>query len=260
MTEIPEHLLKRSRERRSAMGGETGDASAPATTPGTPATVAPATVARAAAPTPTAPKAEAPKPVPAYVAAAQSRRRVPIWAMPVLAALPLWLFLYVNAMTRQPRQVTGPLAKGSRQYSTCVNCHGSGGEGGVGRKLSAGEVLKTFPNIEDQIRFIYNGNAGYYGKPYGDPNRAGGPHIAGNNGQYTRGQMPAQGGQLTDEEILAVICHERFTLSGADPLGKNIKEYTDYCTTDGAKFALVAAGGFTGAKIPTSPATPYAGT
>ena len=265
MTEIPEHLLKRSRERRSAMGGEAGDTSPAAATPGTPATVTPATVAKAAAPTPAAaPKAEAPKPVPAYLAAAQGRRRVPIWAMPVLAALPLWLFLYVNAMTRQPRKVTGPLAEGSRQYNTCVNCHGSAGGGGTGRKLSEGEVLKTFPNIEDQIRFVYNGNAGYYGKQYGDPNRAGGPHIAGNNGQYARGAMPQQGldagGALTDEELLAVICHERFTLSGADPLGKNIKEFTDYCTTDGVKFAAVAGGGFKAAKIETSPATPYAGT
>ena len=268
MTEIPEHLLKRSRERRSAIGGEAGDDAA-----ATPATTAPAAggpasapaVRAAAAPATVAPKVEAPKPVPPYLAAAQSRKKIPIWAMPVLAALPLWAFLYVNAMTRQPRKITGPLAQGAQVYvsGACVSCHGSGGEGGVGRKLSEGEVLKTFPNIEDQIRFVYNGNKGYYGKPYGDPNRAGGPHIAGNGGQYVSGAMPAQGaaagGALTDVQILAVLCEERYTLSGADPLGKYLKEYTDYCTADGTKWAAVEAGGFAAAKIPTDPATPYAG-
>ena len=80
MTEIPEHLLKRSRERRQALGlssegGEAGSdapaasADAPATT--TPA-AAPAPAARATPPTPAAPPP--PKPVPAYVQAAQRRR------------------------------------------------------------------------------------------------------------------------------------------------------------------------------------------
>ena len=33
--------------------------------------------------------------------------------------------------------------------------------------------------------------------------------------------MPGQAGQLTDAQILAVVCHERFTLGGADPVGAN---------------------------------------
>jgi mono/diheme cytochrome c family protein len=248
VTEIPEHLLKRSRERRSAIGGEAGDT--PAAAPATTAPTAAPAVQAAAAPAPVTPKVEAPKPVPAYLAAAQSRKKIPIWAMPVLAALPLWAFLYVNAMTRQPKKVTGPLAEGAQVYSVCSSCHGSAGGGGAGRKLSEGEVLRTFPNIEDQIRFVYNGSRAYDGKVFGDPNRVGGPHIAGAASGYPTGGMPMQGaaagGALTDAEILAVICDERYTLSGADPLGKYVKEYTDYC-------------GFVGAKIPTDPATPYAG-
>jgi hypothetical protein len=75
--------------------------------------------------------------------------------------------------------------------------------------------------------------------------------------------MPAQGaaagGGLTDAEILAALCEERYTLAGADAAGKYLKEYTDYCTADGAKWLAVEAGGFAGAKIATDPATPYAG-
>src|SRR5688500_9699603 len=96
VTEIPEHLLKRSKERRSAMGRGEGSADAgaetPAATTDAPAD-APAAVAKApATPAPKAaepaPKVEAP--IPPYIEAARRRRRIPVWAMPVLALLPVW--------------------------------------------------------------------------------------------------------------------------------------------------------------------------
>ena len=94
MTEIPEHLLKRSRERREAMG-LTGPEPAAAPVPATsaaaepagaveaasaPAAAAPAAAApavRAPAPAPVAPPP--PKPDPPYIAAARNRKRIPIW-------------------------------------------------------------------------------------------------------------------------------------------------------------------------------------
>ncbi|MEA2446197.1 MAG: hypothetical protein QOJ12_3489, partial [Thermoleophilales bacterium] len=134
MTEIPEHLLKRSRERRSSLGlpveGETGSGGGEPPAGDTPAaspaasSPAPAPRAAAAAPAPAPP----PKPVPAYVQLSLRRRRVPLWAMPVVALLPVWLLVYVNAMRPSTAGAVGPLGEGAQVYSSkCVSCHGSSG-------------------------------------------------------------------------------------------------------------------------------------
>jgi len=249
VTEIPEHLLKRSRERRSAAtGGEGGDAAPGAT----PATTAPA-AAPAKAAAPVAPKVEAPKPLPAYVVAAQTRRKIPIWISPVLALLPVWLFLFVNAMTKQPKQVVGPLAAGQTVFTRCASCHGADGSGGVGYPLYAGEARKSFPNIVDQIRFVYNGTTGYRGKAYTPADRTGGAHIAG-----VKGVMPAwgakAGGELSDAEILDVICHERFGLSSVDDETKYAAEFSTWCSETSANWTAVQDGGFDAVKLDVSTA------
>ena len=98
MTEIPEHLLKRSRERRAALGlpteggedhrvvrgGEAEGAGA-----GAPATGPPARRPRPPFGRPPQPVAPPPKPDPPYVQAAKRRRKIPIWAMPVLPCCPV---------------------------------------------------------------------------------------------------------------------------------------------------------------------------
>src|SRR3954453_4545646 len=89
MTEVPEHLLARSRARREAAGlatpSESGATPAPsaasestAVEPAAAATPAPAT-----APPPPPP----PKPDPPYVQAYKERKKIPFWAMPALLAL-----------------------------------------------------------------------------------------------------------------------------------------------------------------------------
>ena len=89
--------------------------------------------------------------------------------MPVLAALPIWVFIYMEAMSPVKAQATGALAVGAQVFANkCSACHGNGGEGGTGYKLNEGEVLKTFPKLEDQVKFVFNGSPGV-GKPYGDP-------------------------------------------------------------------------------------------
>lgn len=254
MTEIPEHLLKRSRERRSAIGqggdadGAPSDAgassNAPATT--TPATTTPAATpaasgppARTAAPAPAAPPP--PKPDPVYVQAAKQRRKIPFWAMATLSLMPVWAFMYVRAVTEPPVVVEGPLGIGTEIYSSCASCHGAEGGGGVGYPFSGGEVLKTFPHIEDQIRYVYYGTEGYNAADveiYGNPEREGGPHVTGN-----RGVMPAFGGQLTQYEIVAVVCHERYDLGGADPTSEEYaEEYETWCSEESAVFAELEAG------------------
>ncbi len=253
MTEIPEHLLKRSRERRSAMGGgdaEGGDAAPAASTPATTASSAPAAAApsgpveRAAAPSPAVP--EPPKPDIPVVAAYKSRKKVPFWAMTALALLPVWAFMYARAVTTQPAEATGPLAEGEVIYGNCASCHGAAGQGvsGLGYAFADGEVLETFPNIEDQLRFVYWGsdNYGLAGvEVYGNPEREGGPHLTG-----AQGVMPAQGsaagGALSDYELLGVVCHERFVLGGASELEEYDGEFEQWCSPESALYGELEAG------------------
>jgi mono/diheme cytochrome c family protein len=249
VTEIPEHLLKRSKERRSAMGlpggeADAGAAGTPATASTTPAVVAggaPPAKPPAAAPTPA--PAPPPRPLPDYVVAAKTRRKIPFWAMPVLAALPIWLFIYAEAMQPPPVKLTGPLAVGATLFTgNCAACHGAAGEGGVGPKLAEGAVFASFPKFEQQYSFVTTGSAPYLDKPYGAANKTG---ING---------MPSWKGQgFTADQIMAAVCHERFTLAGVTPASvpaAQLADYNKYCAPDapeylkaqdeGAKYPLYA--------------------
>ena len=223
MTEVPEHLLRRARERRAALtGGDAGGAAAPAAEEGAPAEEEDAggAVARAAAPV--APAARAPAPaapaplvtqqpepeVPAvYAAAARaSPTRVPTWVVPVLAVLPVWGFLYLGAFgNRNKPQVVDPLVLGAQVYRSagCSGCHGASGEGGVGPALQKGGAKLTFPNVDDQLSWVRTGSGPFAGKPYGDSNRPGGQRGP------AKGIMPAFGSTLSDAQIRAVVTYER---------------------------------------------------
>lgn len=255
MTEIPEHLLKRSRERRQALGLGGDDAGSAGTADSKPATAAPAAAApaapagpveRAVAAAPAQP--EPPKPDSPVVAAFKARARIPFWAMVALSILPLWAFMYARAVTQAAEEASGPLAIGEDEYGGCATCHGGdgGGVAGLGYQFTDGEVLLTFPNIEDQLRYVYYGTGEYNlagVQSYGDPDRPGGARITGE-----RGVMPQQGasvgGSLTDYEILGVVCHERYTLGGADPEGDDWShEYETWCSDESEIFHDLEAGG-----------------
>jgi mono/diheme cytochrome c family protein len=216
LTEIPEHLLRRSRERRAALGlpgggeGEPGGGSAPA--PAEPAETRPARAASTeVAPAAARAVVEQPAPqVPTYIAPrGPHKTKVPLWVMPVLVALPLWAFLYPGAFGNHHKAAAAdPLTIGNQVYhsSGCSGCHGSNGEGGVGPALHAGESVKTFPNVADQIDWIKNGSLSLkQGTPYGDPNRAGGQRVV----KETTGDMPAFGATLSVQQIQAVVQYER---------------------------------------------------
>ena len=230
MTEVPEHLLRRSRERRAALGLGGGEGGPPpgegeaAAAPEGASAAAPVPAegaAAPAAPTPAAPPAppEPPKPPPPYVAAALARPKVPKWAIPVLAALPLWALIYAGSLYIPSAASADPvLSEGEEIYSVqCAGCHGGAGGGGQGRPLSDGDVLLTFPDPQDHITWVAEGSAAVgEGNPYGDPNRPGGQHIA---GETAGGVMPGFGETLTEEEIVAVVRYEREILSGeTDPV------------------------------------------
>ena len=216
MTEIPEHLLQRTRSRRQALGLPVGDAGAGAgagdagAAPAGGAAV-PATAAAGGTALPKGPVAPAgglqvakpaPKPPPHYVEAYRRRRKIPVWAMPVVLALPLWVVLYAGTLTDPPTDEVTLLAEGAEVYSNCSACHGATGGGGAGPQLSEGTVLGTFPDPVDQVRWIITGSAGAVDGVYGASDKP------------STGGMPAFATTLDLEEIVAVVMHERETLSG----------------------------------------------
>ncbi len=221
MTEIPEHLLRRSRERRAALGlgGDEGGgepeqgALAAASGPTAAAARTPtATPAKAAAPRAAAPAViEEPEVVvPAYVAPTGPHKlKVPLWAMPVLAAIPLWAFFFPAAFSNHHVVVvTNPITLGATVYqNNCSTCHGAQGEGGVGPALHGGQAVLTFPNIADQIAWVDNGSMGLKpNQPYGSATRPGGQHKA------SKDDMPAFGNLLSPAQIQDVVMYERTAL------------------------------------------------
>lgn len=214
MTEIPEHLLERSRARRAALGlggGESGAAPAPAAKA---EDAAPAESKAAAAP---AKGAAAPAPVAAkkpevelspYAKAAIARKKIPFWAVPVLLFLPLWGFLYWGTLDPPSEDAAGLGAEGAALYSArCATCHGASGGGGAGPELIT--VNQTFPDYESHVWWVVNGSSAVpLGSGYGSPDREGGQRIAG-------GGMPAWGAGMSARELLAVVYYEREHFGGA---------------------------------------------
>lgn len=162
--------------------------------------------------------------------------------MLTLSILPVWAFMYVRALQPPTVEASGPLGEGVAIYNQCASCHGGDGGGGVGYAFTDGAVLLTFPHIEDHLRWVKFGSDAYIAAGVqipGDPNRPGGPHIAG-----ATGVMPALG--LTDAEILAVVCHERYELGGAAHDGE---EYELWCSEESAIFVALEAGIATFANV-----------
>ncbi|MEQ1873977.1 MAG: c-type cytochrome [Ilumatobacteraceae bacterium] len=250
MTEIPEHLLKRSQQARGAAADAPGAAVTPVASTAaasSSSTTAPAEPAGKVARTEVAPVGPPPpKPDSPVVAAYKARKKIPVWAMMTLSILPVWAFMYVRALEPPTVEATGPLGEGATVYNQCASCHGGGGEGGVGYSFLDGAVITTFPHIEDHLNWVKFGSEAYVAagvEIYGDPNRAGGARIAG-----ATGVMPAAGEALglTDVEILAVVCHERYELSGAAHEGL---EYEKWCSEKSEIFLALEAGTATFANV-----------
>lgn len=205
LTEVPEHLLARSKARRAALSGD-GDASAettPATTESTsPEPAKPATAATQPAATPE--KAE-PEPTPPWVEAAESRKKVPVWVVPVLVALPIFFILYAWTLG-EPAAEEGPLAAGGEVYGiSCSGCHGGSGGGGSGPALSGGAVVETFARPVDQVTWVALGSTGF---------RDAGESSYGDTSKPIVGGMPGQAESMDAEDLMAVVLHERAEFGG----------------------------------------------
>lgn len=227
MTEIPEHLLRRSRERRAALGlggGDEGSGDEASASGGAALPAKADSAAAARTSTPAAParaeaaalaKAEAAEAASAAAAASYiapptgpHKVRVPVWVMPVLVALPLWAFFYPGAFGNHKKAAsTDPITIGAQVYrsSGCSGCHGANGEGGVGPALHGGVSVKTFPNEADQVKWIQTGSVPFTGQLYGDPNREGG------QAGPAKGDMPPFS-TLSPAQISAVVLYERTKL------------------------------------------------
>lgn len=225
MTEIPEHLLKKAAAARAAREGKEAPAEgdAPASAADAPAAAAaPAAGAAvektkaAPAPLPTLDEAEA-KPVIdiPVVAAAKARRRVPFWAAPVLALLPLWGVIYVFSVQPPPAGETDPFVIGHEVYTkNCASCHlpsGAGvASGGQGQQLNDGHVLATFKDPLAQVYWEHFGSAGgtRADGTYGD-----GTHRDVNAITSAMGAFDS----LTPEEMAAVVIYIREELNDGTP-------------------------------------------
>jgi mono/diheme cytochrome c family protein len=218
VTEIPEHLLRRSKERRAAFGGEqTATEEAAAVTAETPRAAAPV---RASAPPETrsaggAPPGRPPAPGPAAPPQPRygpTRAKTPMWVMPVLVLLPLWGIVYLGAFGSRTKAVANsPVTVGAGVYTSagCAACHGANGEGGVGPQLNSGAVLKQWPNVQDHIAWVHTGGATHIGQTIG-----GVVVTAGN-------AMPGFNGVISDAQIADVVCYERVTFGGSPPDSSN---------------------------------------
>ena len=191
------------------MGGGGDDAPAASESSAAPAASStPATTAAApAVPAPAAPAVpSAPEPVPPWVQAANQRKRIPIWAVPVLVLLPIWAAVYMLTLDK-PTNKNSPLVIGNTVYNTmgCSGCHGAsgGGTGNIPALTGNTSVLKEFPDPADQVTWVALGSAGYKAKNI--PTLPGGlPVVAG---------MPAWETSLTPDQLMAVVLHERSTLN-----------------------------------------------
>jgi mono/diheme cytochrome c family protein len=212
VTEIPEHLLKRSKERRAAIGGEAGaEEGTPAGTEVEASADAPAAapVAAAAATPAPVPAAPPPKPVRPEVAAALRRRKIPVWALPVLVSLPLWAYVYQATLEPPPKPASTPIALGQVEYAECAACHSADGSGGVGPALTG--VRETWPDYRDHMAWVRLGSAGWPTDTYGATDKA------------KKGGMPPHPA-MTDAQLAEVVLYERATFGGLQPTDK---EYTD---------------------------------
>ncbi|MEI7887928.1 MAG: cytochrome c [Actinomycetes bacterium] len=218
MTEVPEHLLARSRARRAAMGGGSGDSSPSESSDAgsSSAAVVPAASSASVAGASSASPAlvdntpAVPDPVAPWVAAAQTRQKIPFWAIPVLALLPIWAAVYMLTLDKPTPTELGPYEAGAEVYGNkgCSGCHGTAGAGNGNNPALIGPTgaTKVYTVPANQVTWIALGSAGYKAagfQTYGDADVV----------RPIGGGMPAWLESLTAEQIMDAVLHERSQLN-----------------------------------------------
>ena len=105
----------------------------------------------------------------------------------LVAAVVFVVLLFTNGNGGGGNDSSGGGASTGAQLfaANCATCHGADGQGAVGPQL-AGQVTKSFPNIEDQIKFVSEGSGG----------------------------MPSFAGKLSPQQIRQVVEYTRSGLTG----------------------------------------------
>jgi mono/diheme cytochrome c family protein len=137
------------------------------------------------------------------------RRKIPFWAMPVLAGLPLWAYVYQATLEPAPSGELTPVEAGAQIYvsSACSGCHQPGGEGSAAVP-GLTTVLTTWPDYRDQMAWVRIGSAGWqqHSDTYGATDKP------------SKGGMPAHP-SLSDQELAQVVLYERVQFGGMEPTG-----------------------------------------
>lgn len=144
------------------------------------------------------------------VQAYQRRRKIPFWAMPVLAAIPLWAYVYVGTLDPPPQGEGAPVL-GQEAYAGngCAGCHGASGGGGSGPAFNGGAIYETWPNFQDHFRWVRLGSAGWQSEE---------GNTYGANDKPVGGGMPGFGEDaMSDADLLFIVLHEREGLGGENP-------------------------------------------
>lgn len=151
------------------------------------------------------------------VEAAQRRKRIPLWAVPIFPALLVWGIIYLNGVTNPPPPSNTPDSLGAQVYAKCASCHGAGGEGtGTAPAFAGGDLLKVFPKWEDQVKWVNVGSGNWTAetgsKTFGDTKKPIDPNKT----------MPGFGPlgsdkSLSCEDIVLVVRYEREHFAGAQP-------------------------------------------
>ena len=220
MTEVPDYLLQRSRERRAALGLGGDEGGGGAVTPAgdgggdAPATTSAASATPAvAAPQPIAPGVPDPEPAPPRpnVEAALRRKRIPVWALPVVGLLPLWGYAYAGTLEPPTSDEVTAVEAGGEVYGQCSSCHGAGGEGVSGPALDT--VGETFPDANQHVQWVALGSDGWR-QEVGD--------VYGATEKPVNGGMPGWESALTPEELVEVVLYERETFGELDPVAEGL--------------------------------------
>jgi mono/diheme cytochrome c family protein len=100
----------------------------------------------------------------------------------VLALVGAGIFVLLLFANEPGSGSASPTTPGAKIFAaSCASCHGADGGGGIGPRLAGCAAQKRFPNVDDQIMFVSEGN----------------------------GAMPAFGGRLSPTEIREVVQYTR---------------------------------------------------
>lgn len=140
-----------------------------------------------------------------------SRKKMPWWAVPAVAGLPVWAAIYAFTL-EPPTEESHLISEGGAIYSAqCSACHGATGGGGTGPAFAGGDLAETFPEWETQVEWVTLGSDGWvaeHGGTYGANDKP----VYG----FSGAAMPAFADELSEEEILLVVRYEREVLGGID--------------------------------------------